>query len=69
SGPPKAASIIKKIIKRAERSLRLVEIVSPTPRRATSTNLQFAVFNLQFIYLEIPGRRPVGNTVQAVIYL
>jgi len=35
-------------LKRAERSLRLVGVVVPTPRRATSTNIQFAIFNLQF---------------------
>jgi len=33
--------------KKTERSLRLVGVVAPTPRRATSTNIQFAIFNFQ----------------------
>ncbi len=33
------------IYKGTERSLRLVGIVAPTPRRATSTIIQFSIFN------------------------
>jgi hypothetical protein len=43
--PPKG---ILSIIKRTERSLRLVGVVAPTPRRATSTPPpadQFTIFN------------------------
>ncbi len=40
--------LLKKIIKKAERSLRLVGVVAPTPRRATSTNLQSSIFNIKF---------------------
>ena len=36
------------ILKKKERSLRLVGVVAPTPRRATSTNLQSSIFNLHF---------------------
>jgi len=36
-----------------ERSLRLVGVVAPTPRRATSTNIQFAIFNFQFLFLRV----------------
>ena len=36
-----------------ERSLRLVGVVAPTPRRATSKNIQSAIFNFQFRLVRI----------------
>ena len=39
-------------LKKAERSLRLVGDLAPTPRRATSTNLQSSVFNIKFADLQ-----------------
>ena len=41
------------IAKMTERSLRLVGVVAPTPRRATSTNIQFSIFNSQFLIVRI----------------
>ncbi len=41
------------MLKKTERSLRLVGVVAPTPRRATSTNIQFAIFNLQSSILRL----------------
>ena len=43
---PCQSIIYTTIIKVRKRSLRLVEIAAPTPRRATSSNIQSAIFNI-----------------------
>jgi len=54
------------ILKMPERSLRLVGVVAPTPRRATSTNIQFAIFNIQFFASGLSG---LSVTVQYTTHL